>query len=151
MCTIGIGTVEIPTRKSPDSVGEDSEANLRLTNVLHAPASWSNIIAGKPLVEAYEINLIIDDNPVTRGSITLDGEPIAYFNSNLPYLSIVLKIGLDLGAENRTIHNLSSEMTLFWSPRERERWNVLHTFHGHTLSGETKEVKPDDTQGVDRL
>jgi len=53
----GIGTVELPTKRSPNRSGRDSHGILCLTNVLHVPSALCNII-GDPILEDYEIYVI---------------------------------------------------------------------------------------------
>ncbi|KAH7114850.1 hypothetical protein EDB81DRAFT_295166 [Dactylonectria macrodidyma] len=72
---VGIGTVNLPTKISPNKTGPRSHGTLRLKNVLHAPGIICNII-GRPILNDY--------NVVTRGTsgtITnlSDSRPVAYF------------------------------------------------------------------------
>ncbi|KAH7230882.1 hypothetical protein BKA59DRAFT_535803 [Fusarium tricinctum] len=76
---IGIGTVALLTKASPNRTGPRSHGTLRLTNVLHVPSAICNII-GQPVVERYNI--------ITRGiegTITdlSDGRSVAYFKRQM--------------------------------------------------------------------
>jgi hypothetical protein len=74
---VGIGTVNLLTKTSPNKTGPCSHGILRLKKVLHVPSVICNII-GQPVLEDFNI--------VTRGidgSITSlsDGRPVAYFKA----------------------------------------------------------------------
>nr|CEG04027.1 unnamed protein product [Fusarium acuminatum CS5907] len=76
---IGIGTVALLTKASPNRTGPRSHGTLRLTNVLYVPSAICNII-GQPVVDRYNI--------ITRGiegTITdlSDGHSVAYFKRQM--------------------------------------------------------------------
>lgn len=76
--TIGIGSVDIPTKTSPTQTGPSSHGTLHLDKVLHFPGAFCNII-GRPVVNDYRV--ITEFTESQSGSITSysDGSPVAYF------------------------------------------------------------------------
>ncbi|KAI5456699.1 hypothetical protein BGZ63DRAFT_467867 [Mariannaea sp. PMI_226] len=80
---IGIGSVNLPTKTSPNRTGPSSHGVLRLKNVLHVPSSICNIV-GYPIEKDY----IIEQPPrsttkgSTKGSIISihDKREVAYFD-----------------------------------------------------------------------
>ncbi|KAI8404412.1 hypothetical protein FOFC_15907 [Fusarium oxysporum] len=75
---IGIGTVDLPTKTSPNRNGPRSHGTLRLKNVLHAPSIICNII-GSPVLNDYHVFTSFSET--SSGSIhrLSDGRRIAYF------------------------------------------------------------------------
>ncbi|KAJ6787577.1 hypothetical protein PWT90_00660 [Aphanocladium album] len=80
---IGIGTVILPVKVSPDATNRD-RSEVKLYNVLHAPDSICNII-GTPVFWHYHVSL--QPGLDYAGTITLkDDTPVGYFR--LPALNI---------------------------------------------------------------
>ncbi|KAH7114902.1 hypothetical protein EDB81DRAFT_297151 [Dactylonectria macrodidyma] len=52
---VGIGTVELPVKRSPRATGPRSHGILRLRNVLHVPTGICNVI-GSPILDEYDIH-----------------------------------------------------------------------------------------------
>jgi len=75
---IGIGTVDLPTKTSPNRNGPRSHGTLRLTNVLHAPSIICNII-GSPVLNDYHV--CTSFSKTCSGSIRRlsDDRLVAYF------------------------------------------------------------------------
>ncbi|RYC78982.1 hypothetical protein BFJ63_vAg18142, partial [Fusarium oxysporum f. sp. narcissi] len=75
---IGIGTVDLPTKASPNRNGPRSHGTLRLRNVLHAPSIICNII-GSPVLDDYHVVTLVSGT--SSGSIhrLSDSRRIAYF------------------------------------------------------------------------
>ena len=117
---IGIGTVELPTMRNPCAVGEESQAILRLVNVLHAPTADCNIVGGKALSEEYQITIGPDSQAAPRGIITRGPEMVAYFESDRADSRIVLARSLHL--DERTMSQGCREIAVFWADKERKKW-----------------------------
>ncbi|KAL6404993.1 hypothetical protein AUP68_11833 [Ilyonectria robusta] len=77
MKVVGVGSVTLPVKTSPDKIGEKSHGKLVLKNVLHIPSSVCNII-GSPILDDY--NLDTKTSEASMGTIMdLDGKAMAYF------------------------------------------------------------------------
>jgi len=135
----GIGTVELPTKRSPNRSGRDSHGTLRLTNVLHVPSALCNIIGG-PILEDYNVTTG-SVGKASRGSIKdQKGRSVAYFDSRRclfqvklrghPVESNVLKDGQ---------HYVINAM---WPNSERQKWEAHQgrTTH-HPRPGYTEKEK----------
>lgn len=117
---IGIGTVELPTKCSPNHSGKAARGTLRLTNVLHAPDRQCNII-GTPISNSYAIALGGAKSAASKGSINdLEGRPVAYFDSRLPLFHVKLR-GRPVSPHTRERH-IISPVGAIWHGAERDRW-----------------------------
>ncbi|KAJ8107559.1 hypothetical protein OPT61_g8779 [Boeremia exigua] len=66
---LGIGSVEIPTKRSPNRSGVSSHASLHLKQVLHVPGFICNVI-GSPLYDSEGYDVVIGGRgPTSRGVI----------------------------------------------------------------------------------
>jgi hypothetical protein len=55
---LGVGTVEIPTKRSPNRSGVSSHGSLHLKHVLHVPDFIFNVIGGSiGTFEGYDVEL----------------------------------------------------------------------------------------------
>jgi hypothetical protein len=73
----GVGTVLLPTKRSPSSSGPGAHCILRLERVLHAPSVVCNIL-GFPITD---YGVTIKFTPSSSGTITdATGRPIAFFD-----------------------------------------------------------------------
>lgn len=86
----GIGTVVLRTQRSPNPTGDDAAGTLRLTNVLHAPTCFCNIL-GMPIGWEYPVLTGPQDAEGSSGEILdLAHRPLAYFDGNRPLFQIQL-------------------------------------------------------------
>ena len=78
----GIGTVELPTKRTPSSSGPNGHTTVRLTNVLHVPGAECNILG---LRLAHDYNLSTNFQDPSKGSIRdHNGQSLAYFRNASP-------------------------------------------------------------------
>ncbi|KAH7013687.1 hypothetical protein EDB80DRAFT_710707 [Ilyonectria destructans] len=77
MKVVGVGSVTLPVKTSPDKIGHKSHGQLVLNNVLHIPSSVCNII-GSPISDDYNLNT--KPSEASMGTIMdLNGKAMAYF------------------------------------------------------------------------
>ncbi|KAF7552747.1 hypothetical protein G7046_g7313 [Stylonectria norvegica] len=139
---IGVGTVELPTKRSPNPKARGSAAHaiVRLKNVLHVPTLICNII-GNPILQDYEVDMGYGSGPnSTAGEITeLDtGRRVAYFKPGERFWQPRISgppIGPRLGPsafkpdDEYMIHAL-------WLPGEEERLRAIRAAKPAGSSGE---------------
>ncbi|OAL46159.1 hypothetical protein IQ07DRAFT_478719, partial [Pyrenochaeta sp. DS3sAY3a] len=130
---LGIGTVEIYTKRSPNLSGISSHGSLLLAEVLHVPGFICNAI-GQPMWD-------LDDYGVTtggsrgksKGAITnSQGKNMAYFDPSRPLF--VLKVRADpkgpkLGPpvlQHGTMYALGCQ----WSETEVQKWQKFKAENG---------------------
>lgn len=121
---IGIGTVELKVKRSPNASGPRAHSVLRLSNVLHAPASVCNII-GAPILDRYKVAV----GPVKfgQGHITdRDGKVVAYFPDEGRFLQVKLSgppVGPKVGPTpfDPSVHYLINAR---WADSERAKWEA---------------------------
>jgi len=118
---IGIGTVELQTKRSPNRSGPDSYSTLYLKTVLHAPSAICNIIGG-PIIEDYRITYNTPGGD-SLGSINdLEGRPVAYFDVRGPLYKVKLR-GPPVGPRALKDDGLYV-INVRWSDSERQRWEA---------------------------
>ncbi|KAF3011187.1 hypothetical protein E8E13_011581 [Curvularia kusanoi] len=121
---LGVGTVEIPTKCSPNRSGVASHGSLKLEEVLHVPDFPCNAVGGN-IGDDY---IVLLSQGKTKGSIkNSQGKNIAYFDRNRPLMTIKVshraggpKLGppvLQQGAE----YTISCQ----WESKEQQRW-LMH-------------------------
>lgn len=77
MKVVGVGSVTLPVKTSPNKIGHKSHGKLVLKNVLHIPSSVCNII-GSPILDDYNLNM--KPSEASMGTIIdLNGKAMAYF------------------------------------------------------------------------
>lgn len=90
MEVLGIGTVEIPTKRSPNLSGVSAHSSLCLTEVLHVPSCICNIV-GYPLIsDGYEVTT--SRGAKSRGTVTnSNGKNVAFFDPNKRFFTLKLR------------------------------------------------------------
>ena len=124
---LGIGTVEIPTKRSPNTSGVSSHASLLLHEVLHVPDFICNVI-GQPLWLTDGYNPIIKSGTKFKGTIKdSKGKNVAYFHPGSPLFAIKVRSPLDwpkLGP-----HALKKDRLYVlgcrWDASEEQKWRVF--------------------------
>ncbi|KAJ8116078.1 hypothetical protein OPT61_g2428 [Boeremia exigua] len=119
-----IGTVEIPTKRSPNLSGVSSHGSLHLKQVLHVPGFKCNVLGGLVMgSDGYTVETC--SNPKTKGGIRdSEGKRMAYFVRNAPLFSIKVRNqpgGLKLGPfalKKDVIYMFSCH----WDDVERKKW-----------------------------
>ncbi|CAN9293372.1 unnamed protein product [Alternaria alternata] len=135
---LGIGTVEIPTKRSPNTSGVSSHASLLLHEVLHVPDFVCNII-GQPLWLTDGYNPIIKSGTKSKGTIKdSEGKNVAYFHPGSPLLAIKVRSPLDwpkLGP-----HALKKDglyvLCCQWDASEKQRWREFQAANGLSTPGQ---------------
>ncbi|PGH11774.1 hypothetical protein AJ79_04675 [Helicocarpus griseus UAMH5409] len=126
---VGIGTVEIITKRSPGRGGQASNYTMRLTNVLHAPSSLCNIL-GSPIFDQYKIQLGGERRPSSRGSIRdQEDRRVAYFDGGSPLFQLKLRgppVGPPVGP-HVIKHGQHYLIKAIWPNSEREKWHAHQT------------------------
>jgi len=117
----GIGTVELPTKRSPNRSGRDSHGILRLKNVLHVPSALCNIIGG-PILEDYEVT----NGPFGKASLgsikDRKGRSVAYFDSRRPLLQVKLR-GHPVES-NALKDGQNYVINAIWPDSEKQKWEA---------------------------
>ena len=91
MDVIGIGTVEIPIKRSPNLSGTAAHGSLILENVLHVPSAMTNGI-GQPLVqEGYTVQFGSNSNKSMGAIKDPNGKNVAYFDPEKKLYNIKLR------------------------------------------------------------
>ncbi|CAG7558039.1 unnamed protein product [Fusarium equiseti] len=123
---VGIGTVELPVKRSPTATGPRSHGILRLRNVLHVPTLICNII-GSPILDEYTIHTDFNDKD-TKGTIKdKHGRNAAYFDSRLKLFQVRLSgppVGPRVGPAPLEVSKLYV-INVLWADDEREKWEEL--------------------------
>lgn len=125
MPVIGIGTVELKVKRSPDETGPHAHDVLQLKDVLHVPGSVCNII-GVPILDDY--NVVAGPIPTdTRGTITdREGNAVAYFPEEGELFQVQLSdppIGREVGPtpfEPSKTYIIDVQ----WPDSERAKWEA---------------------------
>lgn len=117
---MGIGTVELPTKRSPNRTGKDGHGTLRLTNVLHAPNGMCNII-GSPIFKDYGVVTGGTDSKVSSGTIAdKNGRSVAYFDATRPLFQVKLR-GPPVGPHVLEKGEMYA-INVRWAAEEMVRW-----------------------------
>jgi hypothetical protein len=88
---LGVGSVEIPTKRSPNRSSVSSYGSLHLKHVLHVPGFICNVIgASISISDGYEVD--IGGGPTKWGTIKDSrGKNMAYFDPNRRLFSIKVR------------------------------------------------------------
>lgn len=101
MLVLGIGTVEILTKRSPNLSGVSSHGSLILNEVLHVPNFLCNVV-GSPINSSDGYVVEISFSSKSKGTIKdSQGKNMAYFNINLPLFAVKVRgqpTGPELGS-----------------------------------------------------
>jgi hypothetical protein len=134
---LGIGTVEIPTKRSPNTSGVSSHGSLFLHEVLYVPDYLCNII-GQPLMFTDGYNATLNFSTKSRGTIKdSQGKSVAYFDPKSPLFAIKVRCppnGPTLGP-----HALKKDMLYSlgcrWDTAEKRKWQEFKAINGLSTSG----------------
>ncbi|KAL6402748.1 hypothetical protein AUP68_14084 [Ilyonectria robusta] len=122
---VGIGTVELPVKRSPRATGPRSHGILRLRNVLHVPTSICNVI-GSPILDEYDIHTG-SSMQNTQGTIMdKQGRTVAYFDPHGKFFQVRLS-GPPVGPRVGPTPFDPSAMywiNVRWADSEREKWEA---------------------------
>ncbi|RII13658.1 hypothetical protein CUC08_Gglean004428 [Alternaria sp. MG1] len=132
MPVLGIGTVEIPTKRSPNTSGVSSHASLLLNEVLHVPDFLCNVI-GQPLWSTDGYNPTTKSGTKSKGTIKdSQGRNVAYFHPESSLIAIKVRSPLDwpkLGP-----HALKKDrlymLACQWAVSEKQRWREFQAANG---------------------
>ncbi|RBR11205.1 uncharacterized protein FIESC28_09089 [Fusarium coffeatum] len=120
---VGIGTVELPVKRSPSATGPRSHGILRLRNVLHISTLICNII-GSPILDEYTVHTGFDDKD-TKGTIKdKHSRSAAYFDPRIKPFQVRLSgppIGPRVGPAPFEVSKLYV-INVLWADSEREKW-----------------------------
>ncbi|RYP81276.1 hypothetical protein DL770_005942 [Monosporascus sp. CRB-9-2] len=123
---LGIGTVELPVKRSPRATGPRSHGILRLRNVLHVPTGICNVI-GNPILEEYDI-YTGPSMRNTKGTIVdKQGRTVAYFDPRANFFEVRLS-GPPVGPRVGPTPFDPSAMywiNVCWADSERDKWEAL--------------------------
>ncbi|KAF1997506.1 hypothetical protein P154DRAFT_440960 [Amniculicola lignicola CBS 123094] len=148
---LGIGTVEIPTKRSPNLSGVSSHGSLHLNEVLHVPGFLCNVIGNLIMFsDGYDVQTSF--SPKSKGTIKdSQGKNMAYFDPNRPLFAIKVRgqpMGPKLG-----LHALKEEegivymLGCHWDSTEQQKWREFEDKNGLTnpisgLAGAADETPP---------
>jgi hypothetical protein len=122
LLVLGIGTVEIPTKRSPNLSGVSSHGSLNLNEVLHVPDFPCNII-GSPINSSDGYVVEISFSSKSKGTIKdSQGKNMAYFNINWPLFAVKVRgqpMGPKLGSH--ALKREGSYMLMLGC-----RWDIVH-------------------------
>lgn len=125
LLVLGIGTVEIPTKRSPNLSGVSSHGSLHLNEVLHVPDFLCNVI-GSPINSSDGYVVEISFSSKSKGTIKdSQGKNMAYFDIHWPLFAIKVRgqsTGSILGS-----HALKQEglymLGCRWDFIQQRRWH----------------------------
>lgn len=134
---LGIGTVEVLTKRSPNTSGVSSHGSLLLHEVLHVPDSLCNII-GQPFMFTDGYNPTIRVSTKSRGTIKdIEGKNVAYFDPKRPLCTVKVRCppnGPTLGP-----HALKKDalyvLGCLWDTAEKRKWQEFKARNGLITSG----------------
>lgn len=147
---LGIGTVEIPTKRSPNLSGASSHGSLHLKEVLHVPDAPCNIVA-MPIVDSEGYSFIMSSGPKSNGSIKDgQGKNVAYFDPSRPLF--VLKVrnppsGPRLGP-HVLHHGALYLLGCRWSPTEQQKWEDFKIVKAPAAPAAPASASTSDTERV---
>ena len=136
---LGIGTVEIPTKRSPNASGVSSHRSLILHEVLHVPDFICNTI-GQPLMytDGYNVNTYGGKSGKHKGIIKdSQGKNAAYFTCKSPLFGIKVRRspnGPRLGPyvlKKDVMYVLGCQ----WDDAERRKWQEFQAGNEANTAG----------------
>ncbi|KAK1244156.1 hypothetical protein MKX08_002294 [Trichoderma sp. CBMAI-0020] len=132
----GVGVVDLPVKRSPNSRGPGAHHVLRLTDVLYMPSSVCNIV-GSPIFEiAAQVRFGATEDSM-GGMNDASGKPLAYFSPHSERLCLRLSgppVGPRLGP-SKFKPDTAYWLTISWPASERARW----TAHGQQTKADTEK------------
>ncbi|EMD88489.1 hypothetical protein COCC4DRAFT_35186 [Bipolaris maydis ATCC 48331] len=121
---LGVGTVEIPTKRSPNRSGKTSYGSLYLKQVLHVPGFVCNVI-GYSIITSDGYSVVTKIDPIKKGTIKdTQGKNMAYFDPKGRLFNVKVRNqpgGPKLGPSplrKYACYMLSCE----WDSSEQQRW-----------------------------
>ncbi|KAL5116280.1 hypothetical protein ACEQ8H_005838 [Pleosporales sp. CAS-2024a] len=145
---LGIGTVEIPTKRSPNTSGVSSHGTLLLHDVLHVPDSICNFI-GPPLYTTDGYNPILGPRSTKSSGTIKDkkGRNVAYFDPKSRLFAIKLRCPSDWPKYGP--HTLKKNglyvLGCRWDAAERRKWQEFAGSHRTVTSGlNSASYTPDE-------
>ncbi|KAH9867720.1 hypothetical protein IAQ61_008315 [Plenodomus lingam] len=137
LAVLGIGTVEIPTKRSPNTSGVASHSSLLLHNVLHVPDCLCNFIGQPIMSDGY--NFTLRSGAKSQGTIKdSKGKNVAYFDPKRPLCTIKIRSppnGPPLGPyvlKEDELYMLGCR----WEDAERRKWQLFQANNGLSTSGQ---------------
>ncbi|KAK2804880.1 hypothetical protein FQN50_006385 [Emmonsiellopsis sp. PD_5] len=130
---IGIGTVELLTKRSKNAHGPNARYTMRLENVLHAPSLIANIL-GAPIIQDYDIDTDFA-HPNNAGLKGKDGKTVACFRAPAQLLELKLSgppVGPRLGPRTLGSGGDPTFFSVSWPSSEMERWDAFRTKGGNS-------------------
>lgn len=123
----GVGTVDLPVKRSPNSRGPQGHHVLHLTDVLYIPSCACNIV-GEPILEVAP-QVGFGETSKCIGSLKdANGKPIAYLTRTQGRLIPSLKIsGPPIGPRlgpSRLESDSAYMLSVTWPDSERARWKA---------------------------
>lgn len=122
---VGIGTVELPVKRSPRATGMRSHGILRLRNVLHVPTSICNVI-GSPILDEYDVSTGPSLRNTNGTIVDKQGRIVAYFDPRAKFFEVRLS-GPPVGPRVGPTPFDPSAMywiNVRWADSEREKWEA---------------------------
>lgn len=138
LSVVGVGTVNLPVKRSPNLRGSRAHHLLRLTEVLYIPSSVCNII-GFPIYDIID-GVSMGGTEKSRGVMTdASGKPLAYFSPDTETSLACLKLsGPPVGpklAPSKLQSDVVYVLSVIWPDNERARWKSLDQ---HTMADNQK-------------
>ncbi|KAM6508473.1 hypothetical protein FALCPG4_018320 [Fusarium falciforme] len=145
---VGIGTVELPVKRSPRATGPRSHGILRLRDVLHVPTGICNVI-GSPILDEYDIHTGSSMQNTKGTIIDKQGRTVAYFEPRGKFFQVRLS-GPPVGPRVGTTPFDPSAMywiNVRWADSEREKWEASHASKALQLAEVSSEPRSQHQQG----
>ncbi|KAM0450936.1 hypothetical protein ACHAO4_006328 [Trichoderma viride] len=121
----GVGVVNLPVKRSPNSRGPDAHHILRLTDVLYIPSSVCNIVGSPIFGIAPHFSFGKTEKSMSSMS-DANGKPVAYFSPGNKHLCLNLS-GPPVGPRLRPSQSkpdVAYFLRITWSDSERARWEA---------------------------
>ncbi|EFQ91060.1 hypothetical protein CFE70_001445 [Pyrenophora teres f. teres 0-1] len=134
---LGIGTVEIPTKRSPNITGVSSHGSIVLREVLHVPDYICNVI-GRPLLFTDGYNVTTSFGKKSLGTIKdSQGRNAAFFDPARPLF--VIKVRCPPNGPTLGPHALKKDGNYMlgceWDAIEKLKWEEFKASGGISTSG----------------
>ena len=145
---LGIGTVEIPTKRSPNRSGVACHGSIHLKEVLHVPDIFCNIL-GNQLdgPEGYDVQLGFKTGSATGGTVKdRQGRTMAYFDPKKPLLVLKLRVvptGPKLGPSVFKQDGALYMLNCRWDPAERQKWENFKALNNTANSSGSARVSDE--------
>lgn len=121
---LGIGTVEIPTKRSPSLSGVSSHSSLHLKEVLHVPDFICNVIGSPILLDDYHIQTFTTSK--SKGVLKdSKGKNVAYFDPDSKFFALKVRgkpTGPLLGSHAAFKEGSFYRLSCSWDSVEQQKW-----------------------------